>query len=186
MKEESIDIGLPDKIEFIDQGHFIGIKRKWFSPKIIFLTIFAIFWNGFLFVWYSKAIYSPNIMSILFPLGHVAVGIGLTYYVIAGYLNKTYIRVDKSSIVTKDSPLPFFRDKTLNASDIKQLYSKEKIAYGRGGSSTSYEVYAITNDRKNIKLLTGLESSEQALFIEQEIENYLNIEDKKVKGEIGT
>jgi len=186
MEKEAIEIGLPDKIEFSDHGHFIGIIRKWFGPKIIFLTFFVIFWDGFLFSLYSKAIHSQDMMSMLFPLLHVAVGIGLTYYVIAGYLNKTYVRVDYSSIVIKDSPLPFFRNKTLNSSDIKQLYSKEKIRHNReSGSSVSYEVHAVTNDKKNIKLLRGLESSEQALFIEQEIEKFLKIEDKRVKGELG-
>ena len=149
MTQETIDIGLPNKIEFSDHGHFIGIIRKWFGPKIIFLTFFVIVWDGFLFFWYSKAIHSQNMMSLLFPILHVAVGIGLTYSVIAGYLNKTYVRVDKSSIVIKDSPLPFFRNKTLNSSDIKQIYSKEKISRSsEGGSSVSYEVHALTNGKK--------------------------------------
>jgi hypothetical protein len=123
-------------------------------------------------------------MTILFPLLHVAVGIGLTYYVIAGYLNKTYVRVDISNIVIKHAPLPFFGNKTLNSSGIKQLYTKEKVSHSRHGSSVSYEVHVITHDRKNVKLLSGLESSEQALFIEQKIERFLKIEDKAVKGEI--
>ena len=42
MQKESIEIGLPDKIEFSDHGHFIGIIRKWFGLKIIFLTFFVI------------------------------------------------------------------------------------------------------------------------------------------------
>jgi hypothetical protein len=184
MKDETFEIGLPDKIEFSDHGHYIGIIRKWFGLPIIILTFFVIFWDGFLFFWYSKAIQSQNTMFLLFPLIHVAAGIVLTYTAIAGYINKTYIRVDKSSIAIKDSPLPFFRNKTLNSSDIKQLFSKEKITGGRGGSSVSYEVHAITKDKKRIKLLKGLESSEQALFIEQEIEKFLKIEDKRVKGEI--
>lgn len=184
MQKESIEIGLPDKMVFEDHGHFIGITRRWFGLKIIFLTFFVIVWNGFLFSWYSTAIKSQDMMTILFPLIHVAVGIGLTYYVIAGYLNKTYIRVDNSSIVIKHAPIPFFGNKTLSSSGIKQLYSKEKIRHSREGRSVSYEVHVITYDRKNVKLLSGLESSEQALFIEQEIEKFLKIEDKTVKGEL--
>lgn len=45
MENGSIEIGLPDKIEFSDQGQFIGMMRKWFDPKIIFL-FFVIFWDG--------------------------------------------------------------------------------------------------------------------------------------------
>lgn len=40
MQKESIEIRLPDKMEFSDHGHFIGIIRKWFGPPIIFLTLF--------------------------------------------------------------------------------------------------------------------------------------------------
>jgi hypothetical protein len=54
MQKESIEIGLPDKMEFSDHGHFIGIIRKWFGPKIIFLTFFVIFWDGFLFFGIQK------------------------------------------------------------------------------------------------------------------------------------
>ena len=42
--------------------------------------------------------------------------------------------------------------------------------------------YAI--NYKNIKLLTGLRSREQALAIELETGKYLEIEDKEVKGAI--
>jgi len=182
MKKETIEIGLPDKMEFTDHGHFIGISRKWFDRKIISKTFFAIFWNGFVFYGYLKG----EGMMKFFLLPFLAAGIYITYEVIAGYLNKTYVRVDNSSIVIKHAPLPHFGNKTLNSSDIKQLYSKEKISDKRkGDSSVSYEVHAITNDNKNIKLLSGLESSEIALFIEQEIEKFLKIEDKSVRGEIG-
>ena len=47
MKKETIDIGLPDKIEFSDNGHFIGIIRKWFGPPIIFLHFLLFFGMDF-------------------------------------------------------------------------------------------------------------------------------------------
>jgi hypothetical protein len=68
---------------------------------------------------------------------------------------------------------------------VKQLYSKEKISRGRNSTTTTYEVHAVTHTGKNVKLLSGLESSEQALYIEQEIERYFRIEDAPVKGQIG-
>jgi Tfp pilus assembly PilM family ATPase len=67
--------------------------------------------------------------------------------------------------------------------DLKQLYAKEKVSSSRNGTSITYEVH-VTRSGRNIKLVSGLESSEQAVYIEQEIEKYLNIKDIPVKGEL--
>lgn len=184
MQEERLDMGLPAKIEFCDRGSHIEIIRKWFGGKFIALTAFVIIWNGFLFVWYTQAIKSNDLVPLLFPLLHVAVGVGLTYYVIAGYFNKTFVKVDYMSISIRHKPIPFWGNKKIRSPDVKQLYSKEKVSHSRSGTSVSYEVRALTQTGKDIKVLSGLDSSEQALYIEQQIEKYLNIEDKAMRGEI--
>lgn len=43
----------------------------------------------------------------------------------------------------------------------------------------------ITNSGNDTKLLSGLKTSEQALYVEQEIEKYLGIKNKPVRGELG-
>ena len=67
---------------------------------------------------------------------------------------------------------------------MKQLYGKEKISRSRNSTSVSYELRAVTKSGRNIKLVGGLESQEQAIFIEQKIEKYLRIEDIPIPGEI--
>ena len=81
--------------------------------------------------------------------------------------------------------MPFLGNKNILSEDIAQLYSKERISRNRKGTNISYAVHAILKNGKNIKLLTSLSSSEQALAIEREIEKYLSIEDQDVKGAIG-
>ena len=81
-------------------------------------------------------------------------------------------------------PLPYLGNKTVEASDVKQVYSKERISRSRRGGSVTYEVHALTHSGRNLKLLSGLPNSEQALFIEQEIERFLRIQDVPVRGEI--
>ncbi len=193
MGKKPIEIGLPDKFEFTDYGNFIRIVRKWFGPRIIYITFFTILWNFSIIIWYSDVLRSclfaqgPTIFKIffLFPGFKEAVGIYLTYYVIAGYLNKTIIHVVNSNIIVKHTPLPFFwGNKILNSSDIRQLYSKEKIGYNRHSNRISrYDLRAMTRDNKDVKLLR-LDSPKQVLFVEQAIEKFLRIEDKYVKGEI--
>jgi len=187
MKQGQVmDLGLPEGMEMVHYGDSVEITRRWFSCVNIFFTVFTLFWCGFLVFWYVMAAQSGSLAMLLFPLLHVTVGIGLFYYTLAGYLNKTYVRADWSTLSVRHAPLPWFGNRTLDARDIKQIYVKEHISRSRHGStSTTFEVHALTHSGKNLKLLAGLPNSEQALFIEQEIEKFLHIEDVPVRGEYG-
>ena len=77
--DKPMDIGLPDKMEIVRRSNGIEIVRRWFGPQVIFMTLFAVAWDVFLVFWYSMAGGSGNLMMLLFPLIHVAVGIGITY-----------------------------------------------------------------------------------------------------------
>ena len=184
MTRDRMELGLPDKIEFHHYGSYIEIVRKWFGWEILFLTLFAVFWNGFLINWYTS-IGNANLVALLFPLIHVAVGVWLVYYVIAGWFNHTHIFVSHGKLAVRHKPIPWIGNKEIASSNLKQLYTKEKILRSRNGRTVRYEVHAITHGGRNVKLVEGLDSSEQALFIEQEIEKYLNITDVPVKGEFG-
>lgn len=189
MSKESTEIGIPDNIQIARNFQHLRIIRRWFGVKFILLTLFVIVWDAFLINWYASAFRSSfqdpvELMFVLFPLVHVAVGIGLTYYVLAGYCNKTLIDVDFNAIVIRHAPLPFWGNKKVTSKNIVQLYCKRDEVLGARNGYRAFAVHAITRERRNIKLLSGLDNSEQALFIEQEIEKFLNIEDKRVKGEI--
>ena len=59
------------------------------------------------------------------------------------------------------------------------------MAYnGKHGYSYSYSVQAVIKNGETIELISGLPSKDAALFIEQEIEKYLKIEDEPVRGEL--
>ncbi len=184
MTTELLDIGLPENMTLQHDGYQIEISRTWFNSSYIPMLIFAIVWNGFLFFWYTTAFLSGSWLMILFPIGHVCVGVGLAYRVIAGFLNKTYITADSSSVTVAHKPVPYFGNKTVASSNIKQLFVKDKAKRSKNSTSTTFEVHILTHDRKNIVLLKDLPESEQAYFIEQEIEKYLNITDIPVRGQL--
>jgi hypothetical protein len=184
MTSDSFEMGLPDKIDLQHTGADLVITRRWFGLQTLMMTAFVIFWDGFLFFWYSKAVPGGDMMVVLFPLLHVGVGVWLTYYTLAGYVNKTIVRINYEKISVRHRPLPYWGYKTVQSGDIKQLYSKEKISRSSNKRSVTYEVHALTHNGKSIKLVSYMESSEQALFVEQEIEKYLGIKDKPVRGEI--
>ncbi len=160
------------------------ISRKWFHPTIIFLTFFCLFWNGFMAVWFSIAFKQKLYIMALFGTLHGAVGLGLLYTVLAGYFNKTFININPGSLTVMHRPLPWFGQKRLVKGDLKQFYSQEKTVHGEHGPTHTYSVQVLTRKGQVIELVGALLSQEEALFIEQEIEKYLKIDDEPVRGEV--
>ncbi|OLQ71678.1 hypothetical protein BIT28_12250 [Photobacterium proteolyticum] len=190
MEKARMNVGIPEGMTINSGYDGLTIERRWYTSKTLFYAGFAVIWNAFLFNWYREfpgfdALTEDNIMTYLFPVGHVAVGVGLIYYVVAGFLNKTTVTVSHSNVESKISPIPFGLKKVIPAPSIEQVYCKEVTKSSKNGESVTFEVRVIQKDRKNTCLVSGLETSEQALFLEHEIESYLGIKDVSVKGELG-
>ena len=175
-----VEVGLPDKMHIDRTYDSLTITRKWFGFDTILITAFAIIWNIFIISFDSL------------PLLHAFAGVCISYIALTRWLNKTTIKISKHRIEIKHSPLPWFNNKKLNALDIKQVYGKKKLSRNTLASNTnstissvSYEVHIITHRGQDTKILCDLSTSEQALYIEQEIEKYLNIKNQPVQGELG-
>ena len=190
--QEYLDLGLPEGMEMNNENGGLEIRRRWFSLVNIFTAVFAVFWCGFLVVWYTMlGSFSSGdnpgggflLIFYLFPLIHVAVGVWLLYSSLCGFLNKTLIRADWENLSIRHYPLPWAGNKVIPKQEVKQLYVKRRESRGRGGTSVTYEVRLLTQSGSDIKLLTGLPNEEQARFIEQEVERYLQIENIPVRGE---
>ncbi len=61
---------------------------------------------------------------------------------------------------------------------------KEHIPRGRNGTTASYHVHAVTHAGVQERLVDALDSSDQALYLEQETERFLNFKDASVVGEM--
>ncbi|NLE64981.1 MAG: hypothetical protein GX606_03585 [Elusimicrobia bacterium] len=81
-------------------------------------------------------------------------------------------------------PLPAGRARTVQRSDVKQLYSDERIVHGKHGRSVHYGVKAILKSGGEIDLIYGLPDRKEALFIEQQVERHFGIRDEAVPGEV--
>ncbi|HBQ09924.1 MAG TPA: hypothetical protein DEF51_01615 [Myxococcales bacterium] len=87
------------------------MTRRWWTPAVILLTFFALAWDAFLFVWYSMTIRAPSddgfsLLAMLFPIGHVAIGVGLTWWVLTSWLNRTTIEVADGRLTCRHGPIP--------------------------------------------------------------------------------
>ena len=177
------DIGLPKGLSVEKTVSELRLRRRWFSKLTVFLTVFAAFWDGFLLIWFFIALKDGNFLMAAAGSLHAAVGLGLSYYVLAGYLNSTLVAVNRENLIIFHQPLPWPGTKTLKSSAVSQLYCRSVRSSSRSGT-LSYEVRALLSDGTDVKLLSGLIEDRQALFIEQEVERYLRIEDRSVNGEL--
>jgi hypothetical protein len=176
-KPECVDINL--------DYDALNITYRWWSVKYIFLFVFCIAWDSFLIFWYSMATKGAPLIMILFPVGHVAVGIGLTYYTIAGFVNRTVINVNRQWLSVTHGPIPWYGNKRIDIPQVIQLFAEEvRSQNNRSGMSFSYQLNTLLRDNSKLKLLAGLPSPDIALFVEQNIEDYLNIKDQPVIGEM--
>lgn len=180
-----LDTPKPNRIEMQHAGTELIFSWRWFTTSMAALAIFAVIWNGFLAVWFGIAIINRIWFMAAFGSLHALVGITLAYVVISGFINSTAVRVGMGELTIKHGPLPYRRGIRMETGEIIQLYSKEIIQRSSRTTSAAYEIHAATRDGKSIKLVGGLETSEQALYIEQEIERYLRIPDQPIRGEIG-
>ncbi len=164
----------------------ILISRRWFGYHAFFLLFFSFIWNGFLLFWYTAAFSSddPDIMMILFPIIHVAVGIGITYYTATLFLNRTNVGITRGELVIQHGPLPWAGNLALPARSIKQLFCKRVVKRNKNSTYYRYEVHALNEVGRRKRLLANLTTEEQAVFLEQELEDFLRIEDEHVEGQL--
>ncbi len=167
LRPEGIDLFYyGDDLDITVQQHIQGVD----AYGLVFLPILAIF--TFLMLFSDKF----N-MPIFIP---AALGVGSLYFIYRAFNysnNKTYIDVNNRFLSIKSRPTHFRKDKTYNADEIDQLYLKH-AADGSG----YFSIFMIVNGmegQKHQKLIT-VNTLSKAKFLEQEIERYLNIEDRKV------
>lgn len=79
----------------------------------------------------------------VFPIGTAAVGVGLTYFTLAGLMKTTRVRVNSGRLSVSHGPLPWAGNREFDAGDIAQLFCKEKTNRGENGSQSTYEVWIV-------------------------------------------
>ena len=176
-------VPMPKGINLNEKNGQLEIEVSWFRLSNIFLTFFTMLWDSFMFGWFYSAISNGEFLMVLFGSLHGAVGVYLTYRVLSGYVNKTLITVSRQSLSVKIGPLPWPGNISIPSSEMAQLYSKRVITQGKN-STTSYEVHGIRKNGTHLALVKSLERSEEAFYLEQKIEDFLQIEDEPVRGEI--
>ena len=186
--EEKAGLRLLAKMELVRRGSDIEITWKWLSRVAAFVIAIVIvgLWVAAPFV-IKELLKVPMLKGAeagQFIAGSLAALIAGTYCALAGCLNRTHVVVSRERIAIRHRPIPWLGNKEIEASNLKQLYTKEVHGSHKGTPYVTYEVHAIIPDDRRTKLVGSLESREQACFVEHEIEKYLGIEDTYVVDEM--
>jgi hypothetical protein len=161
----------PPQMHLQDFAGTLSIHWRWFDASIVFMTFFCIAWDSFLYFWYKIAFTQREILAIIFPLLHVAVGVGLTYATLCGYLNSTTIRATTSSLKIRNGPLPWEGNRLLLRKDIETLYCSSRMEK----DGQRWDLYAVLSGGKKLKLIGGLKERVEAQFLQREIEDRMQI-----------
>lgn len=182
---------IPVGTEVLHLPSSLDIRTNWSRGKagggMWFMVLFTVMWNAMLWPVALSSVLSGALGALLPMSLHLAVGLGLIYYLLTVFFNKTDIYVTDNDITISSKPLknPFTKDTIIDTRDIKQLYVSRYVSSTTNGNPNhAYALYAITNTNKRVSLLRGM-NKETQLYIEQEIEHFLEIDDETVRGEVG-
>lgn len=165
-------IKVPSNLEVTKSSQHLRIVRKWFQINAFYQFIPILF----ILIWSTLFFLEIPFMGFI----SVMVWIGSIYYAVAICINQTSIELDANSLTIKHGPmhLPLWPDKKLSVKTLKLIFPERSIFYyGRNNemATVSHKVHAITTDFQEVALLSGLGSRAEALFIVQEIEQFLHL-----------
>lgn len=180
---------MPEGVETLKLKSELDIRLNWLKTTSKggrnFMTLFTFMWNLILLPFVLMILLTGNWSILLFISLHLAVGLGLLWYTLAVYFNKSSLTISERNLRIRSLPIPLptFRSTDLEVADIEQLYvSKYTASTTNGVPNYAYALYAIMKDGKKISLLRGMNRETQR-YIEREIESYLGIKNKIVSEE---
>jgi hypothetical protein len=115
------EVGAPLSFTVEETGDTLQLTWRWWRARHWMQAIFCIAWDSFLIFWYSNTSGSPWIATV-FPVAHVAVGVGLTYATIAAAFNRTRITVESGVVTIAHGPIWWWGNRVLAALDVEQIY----------------------------------------------------------------
>lgn len=156
-----------DKLKF---DFFMALIFGIVSPPALFMGLMA---GSILF----------SIIGVIF----VIAAIFLIYAFLANLVNKSYIKIEEEQLTITHRPLKLFTrmDQKIALDKIDQLFVKEYVTNRKVNNVPlkAFGLFLKLKNGKSIKIIDEM-NKETSLYIEQEIEEFLGIHDKKMKGEI--
>ncbi len=176
-----------NKIQIYKESDYLELEYKWYSPSAWFFLFFSIFWNAISWTIFGGMLSSgAPLFAIAMLSFHLLAGIGLAYFTLSLFMNKTSIDVTDNVFNMTHGPIPTWKKShQYDIQDIEQLYVKKKIKIQKGKEKETIILRAKLTEGRDIELLNLPTSKVQDLQkLEEEIEEFLGLVDRRVQGEV--
>ena len=179
---EAPALAVPERYQIERAGDAMTIQWRWWRPaRHLPMLGFALVWDACLVAIYSGG--DHTWMSLLFPILHLAVGVGMTYGALAGIFNRTTVTVSPAGLAIAHGPLPWAGAGVLARGEVDQIYARRVDVTSKGSTETTWSLHAHLTSGRDRALLRGLDEHAQALYLERELERALGVRDRAVEGE---
>lgn len=171
----------PQSIELYDRLGRSELSFRWLSGAHIVLALFAVVIDGSCLFWYHFFLRNPDItwLMFFFPILHGAAGMLVTYLMLGGLLNRTWIMLEDDILLIRHRPLPWTGNRDLEVAKIAQLHCEMQLSKdAEGNISHSYHLNAVLKDGTRIPLLSNGRDREELRFIEQQLNKWLNMQER--------
>lgn len=185
----------PKTMTMTNNGLELLLRWRWFRPYVFHLIPRTLFWLGLVLLLMAPMFIFPftplrektaqttadfGCFPILL-IPHLVIGIWYLYYICCLFINQTSVQVRQGDVVVRHFPLPWRGNIAVPTHQIEQLYVRENRGRKRNDEIT-YDIRYIDRNNCHAPLVTKLSSAEQALYVEQEVERFLGIIDRPVRG----
>ena len=176
------EIPRPSHFSVEDDGSSLRMSFRWISRGFMNAAVKCLVW-GTLFVVGLTIVLTcndPFIICLLaiFSTPFVAFGLLGVYATLAVLVNNTVVKVTSEFLTVKHGPLPWWGNRSLPIDELERLCCYKHTR--KDSASVSYSVDALTNGGNKIDLVRDLLNVAEALFIKQELERWLKINDSSI------
>ena len=160
----------------------ISVEQPWGTFEQIFMSFFPFFLIMITSAFVEGISPSPIAKAGLITIWLASI-IGYFAYFFIRKKHKIYFHIDDQYLSIERRPKKFIKDKKFAIQDIDQVYIKSIVS---SSGAKGAGIFMIVNDakgQKKVELIKKVSSRTKAKFIEQEIEKYLGIKDRRVPDE---
>ena len=175
----------PDGIDILKMQSLLDIHvkhRKQMDKSNTWMSlVFGLMWNAMLLPFLFYIITSGQWYILLFISMHLFFGITMLWNVMGTLFNKTEIEVTSDQLKIKTTPFawPGRSIRKVETAEIDQLYVAS-APRKKKKTGASYALYVLKTSGKKVLLQSGLDLK-TLRYLEQQIESYLGIKDRKIR-----